>query len=103
MITKAQGRDRNTVWVTFHFPASVWAEDVRLLGDMNHWAYPGIPLVRSRDNGDWSLTLELQRGREYRFFYLINDAMFCNDAQADEYLGMPIPFAYKGYASVVST
>jgi 1,4-alpha-glucan branching enzyme len=101
MISKAQGRQENTVLVTFHFPASAWAEEVHLLGDMNGWAYPGIPLTCGRDNAGWTLSLELQRGREYRFLYLINNAMFCNDYQADACTETQLPIAYKGYASVV--
>jgi 1,4-alpha-glucan branching enzyme len=56
-----------------------------IVGDFNKWDTKATPLKRMR-NGDFSVTLELEKGREYRFRYLIDNVKWENDWHADKYL-----------------
>ena len=63
MITRRAGPKPGVVFVTFQLPASTWAETVHLVGDFNGWDRQSHPLVRSRDDDSWRITLELEEGR----------------------------------------
>ncbi len=84
--------------VTFRLPkdAAINARKVTIVGDFNNWDYDATCLRRSR-NGDFSITLELEKGREYRFRYLIDNLRWENDWHADKYL----PNSFGSYDSVV--
>ena len=100
MLIKRPGQNPSTTQVTFQFPAHVWAESVHLVGDMNDWDRHSLPMRRSRrDDAPWEVTLELPSGRRYGFRYLINDEMWSNDSQADDYATNP----YGTDNSVVTT
>lgn len=49
-------------------------------------------------NGDWKYTLELERGREYQFRYLINGEQWLNDPNAAKYV--PNPFGSENFVVV---
>lgn len=96
MITKkpaAAGKVR----VTFAMPAAIWADTIHLVGDFNNWSISATPLRQ----GDkcWSVSLELEAGREYQYRYLINGVDWYNDWQADRYA----PNEHGGDNSVVVT
>lgn len=73
--------------VTFGLPKEAvnGAESVNLVGDFNHWDYYSNPMKR-RKNGDFSISLDLCPGTEYRFKYLIDKSRWENDWQADKYI-----------------
>jgi 1,4-alpha-glucan branching enzyme len=73
------------VLVTFEMPSSVWAERVNLVGDFNDWDTAQDEMQQSRNNGNWRITLELPKGREYQFRYLVNGRDWHNDWHADKY------------------
>ncbi len=91
-------KDRPVCTVTFTLPgaAAPEAETVCLLGEFNNWSRDATPMQRQK-NADFSVTLELETGRSYRFRYLIDDTRFENDWAADRY----IPNPYGGEDSVV--
>ena len=100
MLTKDAGTRPGTVRVTFEFPAIVWAETVHLVGEFNAWDQRSLPLSRSRrDDPNWEITLELERGRAYQFRYLVNGTAWCNDCNPDGY----VPNQYGGNNSIVQT
>lgn len=84
--------------VTFKLPkqAAPAAQDVKILGEFNNWDKSVAQMKRLR-NGDFSVTLELPRGRDYRFRYLIDGTIWENDWRADRY----VPNPYGGDDSVV--
>ena len=84
--------------VTFALPkeATADAEEVCIVGEFNDWSRGATPLKR-RKNGDFSVSLDLETGRSYRFRYLIDDCKFENDWKADRYESNP----YGGEDSVV--
>jgi 1,4-alpha-glucan branching enzyme len=99
MITKTPSSKPGHVLVTFELPSAIWAEKVTLVGDFNGWNRASHPLRQSRDDSVWRITLELPRGREYQFRYLVNDTDWHNDWQADKY----VPNPFGGDNSVVMT
>ena len=84
--------------VTFRLPkeAASGARTVHIVGDFNSWNIAETPMKKLK-NGDFTLTLELPRNREYSFRYLINTERWENDWFADKY----IPNHYGGDDSVV--
>jgi len=84
--------------VTFTLPkeAAPEAETVCVMGEFNNWSPDANPMTR-RTNGDFSVSLDLEKGRSYRFRYLIDGWKFENDWKADRYETNP----YGGEDSVV--
>lgn len=99
MIYKTASKDPNKVLVRFELPSAIWAESVYLVGDFNNWSETAHPMIRDRDEGCWYIVLELERGKEYQFRYLVNGREWHNDWKADKY----VPNPYGGTNSVVST
>ncbi|MGC8779761.1 MAG: isoamylase early set domain-containing protein [Anaerolineae bacterium] len=99
MIYKEPSPDKNTVLVTFELPSSIWAERVNLVGDFNDWDTTRDEMQQSRADGRWRITLELPKGREYEFRYLVNGRDWHNDWHADKYR----PNKYGTDNSVVCT
>lgn len=84
---KTCSKTKNTCKVTFRLPqeAARDAQSVCLAGEFNGWNMYANPLKRRKD-GSFSLTLELERGREYQFRYLVDDMYWENDWSADKYV-----------------
>jgi 1,4-alpha-glucan branching enzyme len=61
------------------------ASSVLLVGDFNNWQIGETPFKKAK-TGAWSVSLDLESGREYQFRYLIDGTTWENDAQADKYL-----------------
>ena len=75
---------RPTCKVTFTLPkaAAPDAESVCIMGEFNNWALDAHPLKKQK-NGDFAVTLELEKGRTYRFRYIIDGWKYENDWFAD--------------------
>jgi 1,4-alpha-glucan branching enzyme len=83
-------KDKNTCQVTFTMPkkAVVGAKKICLVGDFNKWEMHKNPMKKNA-NGSFSITLELEKGKEYQYRYLINDTTWENDWAADKYVTSP--------------
>jgi 1,4-alpha-glucan branching enzyme len=68
------------VRVTFSLPASIWADQVRLVGDFNGWNTASTPL--RRDEQCWSISVLLDKGCTYAYRYLV-DHEWMTDWNAD--------------------
>jgi hypothetical protein len=84
---KTKGTNINTCKVVFRLPheAVKDAQSVCVAGEFNNWNIYANPLKRRKD-GSFSITIELIRGREYQFRYLIDDMYWENDWAADKYV-----------------
>jgi len=60
------------------------AKKVQLLGDFNNWDKTTEPMTALKSN-DFTITLELEAGKEFQFRYLIDGTEWKNDSQADSY------------------
>lgn len=86
--------------VTFCVPKTAieGAKEIKVLGDFTNWeADKAIPMIAK--NGDFLASVELEPGKEYQFRYLINNEIWENDPEADNYA--PTPFGVEN--SVVIT
>lgn len=85
-IKKQYLKSSSTCKATFTLPkdAAPEAQSVAIVGDFNNWDREATPMKRLK-NGDFTVTLELQRDREYRFRYLIDGSRWENDWHADRY------------------
>jgi 1,4-alpha-glucan branching enzyme len=84
MLTKQKSRGKS-VKVTFSLPKDVQGESVYLVGDFNNWDESATPMQPDGDGG-FSVTVSLEKGREYQFRYLVNGIEWHNDWNADKYV-----------------
>jgi 1,4-alpha-glucan branching enzyme len=85
MIHKRMSKNGDKVIVAFEIPGSVWADQIHLVGDFNDWNRESLPLRRNgRD--DWRVEVELDRGREYHFRYLIDGDNWRSEWRADRHV-----------------
>jgi 1,4-alpha-glucan branching enzyme len=98
MLKKQFLKTKDAVKVTFSLPEAVQGETVFLVGDFNNWDESATVMKRQK-NGSFTVTLDLERNREYQFRYLVNSTEWHNDWEADKY----VPNPYSGDNSVVVT
>jgi 1,4-alpha-glucan branching enzyme len=87
------------VRVTFRVSHHIWADSIALVGEFNDWDPHSHPLHRTRDDGEWHISLVLEANRSYRFRYLVDGKEWMNDDHADGYESNP----FGGFDSVVFT
>ena len=89
-IRKEYSKSQKMCRATFRLPAEAApkARKVTIVGDFNNWDKE-TTLLRKLDNGDFTITLELDPGKEYRFRYLIDGKIWENDWRADKYVKTP--------------
>jgi 1,4-alpha-glucan branching enzyme len=73
--------------VTFKFKTD--AEQLTLAGDFNSWNETSTPMKKAKD-GYFSITVEMETGREHQFRYLANGKTWLNDDSADKYVTTPL-------------
>ena len=61
------------------------ASSILLVGDFNNWQLGETPLKMAK-TGVWSVSLDLETGKDYQFRYLIDGAVWENDAEADGFI-----------------
>jgi 1,4-alpha-glucan branching enzyme len=98
MLKKQYLKARPVCKVTFALPEAIRAETAYLVGDFNEWNETRTPMKKLK-KGRFTVTLELEKGREYQFRYLVNGEEWQNDWHADKYA--PNPFGEEN--SVVVT
>ena len=85
-----------TASVTFTLAPSVGAQTAAVCGEWNDWS-PTADVMRRDADGGFSVTVELEVGRAYRFRYLLDGVRWENDWATDAYL----PNSYGEDDSVV--
>jgi 1,4-alpha-glucan branching enzyme len=91
-------KSRPVCRVTFRLPkeAAPEAQKVTIVGEFSNWDKKSYPMKRLKDGG-FTITIELENGREYCFRYLVDGRKWINDWYADKYLKNP----FGGEDSVV--
>jgi 1,4-alpha-glucan branching enzyme len=91
-IKKVYLKTRDTCKVTFRLPAEIagGAERVCIVGDFNNWDVQASPMKKLKD-GAHTITLDLEKGKEYQYRYLIDGVIWENDRSADKYVSSPYP------------
>jgi hypothetical protein len=89
-IRKEYPKSHKMCRATFRLPreAAPKARKVTIVGDFNDWDKE-TTLLKKLENGDFTITLELDLGKEYRFRYLIDGNRWENDWCADKYVKNP--------------
>ena len=82
--------------VTFILDPGVGAQTAAVCGEWNDWS-AGADVMRRDAEGGFSLTVDLDAGRAYRFRYLLDGERWENDWAADAYL----PNSFGGDDSVI--
>ncbi|WP_199611538.1 isoamylase early set domain-containing protein [Flocculibacter collagenilyticus] len=77
--------------VTFHLTKqqAKKASKVSLLGDFNDWDRTATPMKQLK-SGDFTTTINLPKDNSYHFRYLLDDAKWEIDCQADALVKSPI-------------
>jgi len=60
-------------------------DNVRITGDFNNWDMNCEPMKKLKPGG-FSQTINLASGKSYQFKYLINDSVWANDPESDEFV-----------------
>jgi len=71
--------------VTFELPIEANIESANLCGEFNGWDKSSHKLER-RKKGNFTTTISIDAGKEYRFRYWVNDERWENDWNADKYV-----------------
>lgn len=96
MVTQRRAHKSGLVKVVFSLPDTE-AASVHVVGDFNDWR--AVHAMRRTDHKGWRLPLELPRGREYQFRYLLDESRWINDPELER--SAPNPFG--GANSVLAT
>ena len=73
---------KGTVKVTFELPSDVNAQQVVVVGEFNNWDPSATPMKRKKD-GTFSVAVNLESGKQYRYKYYLDGERWENDPQAD--------------------
>ena len=89
-IKKEYPKNKNVCVVTLRLPKIVApdAKSVFVVGDFNDWNIYANRMKKLK-NGDFTIKLELEPGKEYQFRYLIDESKWENDWNADKYVRSP--------------
>ena len=72
------------------------ANKVNLSGDFNNWDIESIAMKKAK-TGEFSASVELEKGREYQFKYIIDGKEWINETEADKF----VPNEFQSENSVV--
>jgi 1,4-alpha-glucan branching enzyme len=61
------------------------ANRANLAGDFNNWNIDSIPMKQLK-GGEFSVSVDLKKGAEYQFKYLIDGSDWQNEIAADKYV-----------------
>ncbi len=80
---------KGTCKVTFSYPLAEGVKVVKVMGDFNDWDSSKATAMK-KSKTDFNAVIELKAGAIYEFRYLLDDANWDNDHNADKYV--PSPF-----------
>lgn len=88
-ITKKNLKTKPIAKVTFKIGKKIGknAETAHLVGDFNHWELSD-PMKKNKD-GSFTITKDLESGKEYQFRYLLDQQNWHNEKQADKQVISP--------------
>ncbi len=86
MINRETAANGKSVKVTFELPADVAQRSVSVVGDFNNWDDSKHKMKLDKKSGTWTKSVSLKPGT-YQFRYLVDEADWRNDEQADRYEG----------------
>jgi 1,4-alpha-glucan branching enzyme len=84
-ISKTYFKSKPVCKVTFEVSADAvnGAKSVSLLGDFNEW---NPTALKKQKDGAFKASIELEKGKEFAFRYLVDNGVWINDEEADKYV-----------------
>jgi 1,4-alpha-glucan branching enzyme len=90
-INKKYFKNKPTCKVTFSIDDQLKnsATEAHVVGEFNNWSISANPMKRLKKGG-FTANLELEKGKEYQFRYLLDNQRWDNDPKAEK--SIPTPF-----------
>ena len=90
-IIKTYSKSKPVCKVTFEVSADAvnGAKSVSLLGDFNEW---NPTALKKQKDGNFKASLELEKGKEFAFRYLVDNDVWINDEAADKYVASGVSY-----------
>jgi len=90
IVKKEYKKGRHVCRVTFNLPPTAvgYARTVNLVGEFNNWDRNSTPM-KKLNNGGFTATVDLKKGREYQFLYLLDKRCWELDREADKFVKSP--------------
>jgi 1,4-alpha-glucan branching enzyme len=85
MLIKNYTKTKKKCRVTFKYPNQEQADCAMLAGEFNNWSTTNTPMKKLKD-GSFSITISLEAGCSYTFRYVLDQNIWVNDLEADEYV-----------------
>ena len=84
-ISKKLLKSKPVCKVTFRIPKDNAHEFAKasVLGDFNDWNASANPMKKIKKDGSFSLTVDLETGKDYQFKYLLDGNYWMNENDAD--------------------
>lgn len=76
---------KGTVKVTFELAPDTQAKQAAVVGEFNNWDPSATPMKRKKD-GSFSIAVNLESGKQYRYKYYLDGQRWENDSQADAHV-----------------
>lgn len=97
-ISKTYSKSKPVCKVTFEVSADTvnGAKSVGLVGDFNEW---NPTALKKQKDGAFKASVELEKGKEFAFRYLVDNENWINDEAADKYI--PSGVSYEENSVVV--
>lgn len=86
-LKKSYSKTQNKCKVTFilDMDGLKSAQQVNVAGDFNSWDVESIPMKKTK-NGEFAASVELAKGLEYQYKFVIDGKEWINDPEADKYV-----------------
>ena len=90
IVKKEYVKGRHVCRVTFSLPPTAvgYARTVHIVGEFNNWNKDSMPM-KKLNNGGFTATVSLKKGREYQFLYLLDKICWELDRDADKFVKSP--------------
>lgn len=87
MNKKVYSKTQATCKVTFRLPKAFMddAQQINLAGDFNNWDTRSAPM-RKLKSGEFTISVSLEKDKEYQYRYLVNGNIWKNEENADKYV-----------------
>ena len=101
MISKKWLKTRPVCKVTFKLPKKEVksVKKVNIVGEFNQWDLHATPMKKLKD-GSFSVTVDLEQGKEHQFRYLLNDTEWKSDPTADK--SVPSPYGDSEISVIIA-
>lgn len=97
-VHKITQRMHGKIRVTFLVPAMEGCGCLYLVGKFDEWNHESVYRMQCAEDGTWSLTLELEPGRDYQYRFRTLDGRWLSDPTA-----FPAPIVSRPEESFVNT